>query len=180
MRNTKQDDKLERRFVGSDRKATSRFKRNRKKELISWDCRHVFTLQYGREQRVCPSVCLPWSSMNDWSFVTRFLKRFTYQIEEQTGLHQGISYLTSIYNSPHQVTRLCRELPILKCTKKIKHQQMHKEFFSSIITHSYMFRPCWVILREKLAVVVTLGCTIQLSENVHSQQHILAQLYSAT
>jgi hypothetical protein len=29
-----------------------------------------------------------------------------------------------------------------------------------------MFRPCWVILREKLSVVVTLGCTIELSENV--------------
>jgi hypothetical protein len=48
-----------------------------------------------------------------------------------------------------------------------------------------MFRPCWVIFREKLSVVVTLGCTIQLSDNVlltvycaalHSQQHILAQL----
>jgi hypothetical protein len=34
-----------------------------------------------------------------------------------------------------------------------------------------MFQPCWVIFREKLSVVVTLGCTIQL---------ILAQLYSAT
>jgi hypothetical protein len=71
-----------------------------------------------------------------------------------------------------------------------------------------MFRPCWVIFREKLSVVFTLGFTIQLSENVlltvhcaafgglykprpervhapksgamHSQQHILAQLYSAT
>jgi hypothetical protein len=31
-----------------------------------------------------------------------------------------------------------------------------------------MFRHCWVIFREKLSVVVTLGCTIQLSENVHS------------
>jgi hypothetical protein len=29
-----------------------------------------------------------------------------------------------------------------------------------------MFRPCWVIFREKLSVVVTLGCTIQLNENV--------------
>jgi hypothetical protein len=29
-----------------------------------------------------------------------------------------------------------------------------------------MFRPCWVIFREKLSVVVTLGCTIQLSEDV--------------
>jgi hypothetical protein len=71
-----------------------------------------------------------------------------------------------------------------------------------------MFRPCWVIFREKLYVVVTLCCTIHLSENVlltvhcatyggvnclwsrhvqasksgavPSQQHILAQLYSAT
>jgi hypothetical protein len=38
-----------------------------------------------------------------------------------------------------------------------------------------MFRPCWVIFREKPSVVVTLGFTIQLSENVlltvHSQQH---------
>jgi hypothetical protein len=67
-----------------------------------------------------------------------------------------------------------------------------------------MFRPYWVIFSEKLSAVVTLGCTIQLSENVlltvhcavyggvnsykprpqrvhaskssavHSQQHILA------
>jgi hypothetical protein len=29
-----------------------------------------------------------------------------------------------------------------------------------------MFRSCWVIFREKFSVVVTLGCTIQLSENV--------------
>jgi hypothetical protein len=29
-----------------------------------------------------------------------------------------------------------------------------------------MFRPCWVIFREKPSVVVTVGCTIQLSENV--------------
>jgi hypothetical protein len=28
-----------------------------------------------------------------------------------------------------------------------------------------MLRPCWVIFREKPSVVVTLGCTIQLSEN---------------
>jgi hypothetical protein len=29
-----------------------------------------------------------------------------------------------------------------------------------------MFRPCWVIFREKPSFVVILGCTIQLSENV--------------
>jgi hypothetical protein len=50
--------------------------------------------------------------------------------------------------------------------KNFKHQRMHKEFFSSIITHTYIFRPCWVIFREKPSVIVTLGCTIQLSENV--------------
>jgi hypothetical protein len=46
-----------------------------------------------------------------------------------------------------------------KCTKSL---------FSSIITHSYMFRPCWVIFRKKPSVAV------------HSQQHILAKLYSTT
>jgi hypothetical protein len=51
-------------------------------------------------------------------------------------------------------------------TKNINHQQMHKEFFSSIVTHSYMFRPCWVIFREKLSVVVTLVCTLQLSDTI--------------
>jgi hypothetical protein len=29
-----------------------------------------------------------------------------------------------------------------------------------------MFRPCWVIFREKLSVVVITGSTIQLSENM--------------
>jgi hypothetical protein len=44
-----------------------------------------------------------------------------------------------------------------KCTKSL---------FSSIITHSYMFRPCCVIFREKPSVVVTLCCSIQFSKNV--------------
>jgi hypothetical protein len=34
-----------------------------------------------------------------------------------------------------------------KCTKRV---------LSSIITHSYMFRPCWVIFRENFFVIVTL------------------------
>jgi hypothetical protein len=37
-----------------------------------------------------------------------------------------------------------------------------------------MFRPCWVIFREILSVVVTLGCTIQLSENVLLTVHCAA------
>jgi hypothetical protein len=34
-----------------------------------------------------------------------------------------------------------------KCTKRV---------VSSIVTHSYMFRPCWVIFRENFFVIVTL------------------------
>jgi hypothetical protein len=33
-----------------------------------------------------------------------------------------------------------------KCTKRV---------LSSIVTHSYMFRPCWVIFRESFFVIVT-------------------------
>jgi hypothetical protein len=51
-------------------------------------------------------------------------------------------------------------------TKNINHQQMHKEFFSSIVTHSYVFRHCWVIFREKFLLSLHYGCTLQLSENV--------------
>jgi hypothetical protein len=36
--------------------------------------------------------------------------------------------------------------------KNTNHQQMHKESLSSIVTHSYMFRPCWVILRENFSL----------------------------
>jgi hypothetical protein len=42
-----------------------------------------------------------------------------------------------------------------------------------------MFRPCWVIFREKLSVVVTLGCTIQLSENVLLTVHCAARDHKA-
>jgi hypothetical protein len=34
-----------------------------------------------------------------------------------------------------------------KCTKTV---------LSSIVTHSYMFQPCWVIFRENFFVIVTL------------------------
>jgi hypothetical protein len=34
-----------------------------------------------------------------------------------------------------------------KCTKRV---------LSSIVTHSYMFRPCWIIFRDNFFVIVTL------------------------
>jgi hypothetical protein len=40
-------------------------------------------------------------------------------------------------------------------TKNTNHQQMHR-VLSSIVTHSYMFRPCWVIFRENFFVIITL------------------------
>jgi hypothetical protein len=91
-----------------------------------------------------------------------------YRIQKNT---PHTSVLTQTYAG--KIVKLCLlkfnvfHVRALYYTKNINHQQMHKEFFSSIVnTHSYMFRPCWVIFREKLSVVVTLGCTIQLSENV--------------
>jgi hypothetical protein len=45
-------------------------------------------------------------------------------------------------------------------TKNIKHQQMRKGFFfSSLVTHSYMFRPCWVIFRANFLPWLHYGCT---------------------
>jgi hypothetical protein len=42
----------------------------------------------------------------------------------------------------------CLVVSLTHSTKDINHQQMYKGFFSSIVTHSYMCRPCWVIFRE--------------------------------
>jgi hypothetical protein len=44
-----------------------------------------------------------------------------------------------------------------KCTRRV---------LSSIVTHSYMFRPCWIIFREKFLLALHYGCTLQLSEDV--------------
>jgi hypothetical protein len=44
-----------------------------------------------------------------------------------------------------------------KCTRRV---------LSSIVTHSYMFRPCWVIFRENLFVIVTPRLHLKLSENM--------------
>jgi hypothetical protein len=44
-----------------------------------------------------------------------------------------------------------------KCTKRV---------LPSIVTHSNMFRPCWVIFTENFSLPLYRGCTLQLSENV--------------
>jgi hypothetical protein len=54
-------------------------------------------------------------------------------------LLRHLSAYTNIY---------CDAKPLItnKCTKRVS---------SSIVTHSYMFRPCWVIFRENFFVIVT-------------------------
>jgi hypothetical protein len=42
-------------------------------------------------------------------------------------------------------------------TKTLITDKFTKRVLSSIVTHSYMFRPCWVIFRENFFVTVTLG-----------------------
>jgi hypothetical protein len=42
------------------------------------------------------------------------------------------------------------------CTKTLITNKCRKRGLSSIVTHSYMFRPCWIIFRENLFVIVTL------------------------
>jgi hypothetical protein len=44
----------------------------------------------------------------------------------------------------------------LYCAKTLITNKMHKESFIINLTHSYMFRPCWVIFRENFFVIVTL------------------------
>jgi hypothetical protein len=65
-----------------------------------------------------------------------------------------------------QVTAFClffietqRILKSFLFTKNIKHQQMYKRFFIPL-THSYMFRPCWVIFRENFLPWLHYACTL--------------------
>jgi hypothetical protein len=52
---------------------------------------------------------------------------------------------------------LCQSLSnILYCTKTLIANKCTKKVLSSIVTHSYIFRPCWVIFRENFFVIVTL------------------------
>jgi hypothetical protein len=51
-------------------------------------------------------------------------------------------------------------------TKTLITNRCIKRVLSSIVTHSYMFRPCWVIFRDYFSLLLYYGCTLQLSENV--------------
>jgi hypothetical protein len=46
-----------------------------------------------------------------------------------------------------QINSVAKTLMTNRCTKRV---------LSSIVTHSYKFRPCWVMFRENFFVIVTL------------------------
>jgi hypothetical protein len=71
-------------------------------------------------------------------------------LEEVTAKAADIAYVQSLLKvctSQLNGTFSTKTLITNKCTKRV---------LSSIVTHSYMFRPCWVIFRENFFVVVTL------------------------
>jgi hypothetical protein len=61
----------------------------------------------------------------------------------------NVFHVRALYHTKTQITN--------KCTKRV---------LSSIVIHSYMFRPCWAIFRENFPLPLHWGCTLQLSENV--------------
>jgi hypothetical protein len=78
-----------------------------------------------------------------------FLKLLKLHTLHDRRLYLDVFHVLALYHTKTLITN--------KCTKRA---------LSSIATHSYMFRPCWVIFREKLALPLHWGCTLQLSENV--------------
>jgi hypothetical protein len=128
-------------------------------------------------------------------------------------LHFVIWSLDTQYSVRGSITLPSEKLPVkfnvfhvheLYYTKTLITNKCTKRVLSSIVTHSYMFRPCWVILRENFFVTVTLrlhfivewecavDCVLRcfrrfglqarttessrLQYTIHSQQHILTQL----
>jgi hypothetical protein len=65
--------------------------------------------------------------------------------------HKNLEFVDKRYGRLSDVTlnsnKLTTTLITNKCIKRV---------LSSIVTHSYMFRPCWVIFRENFFVIVTL------------------------
>jgi hypothetical protein len=61
-------------------------------------------------------------------------------------LSEGLKETGKDYSEVTNMSYFTKTLITNKCTKGV---------LSLIVTHSYMFRPCWVIFREKLFVTVT-------------------------
>jgi hypothetical protein len=59
--------------------------------------------------------------------------------EINSGIIFNVFHVRALYYTKTLITN--------KCTKRV---------LSSIVTHSYMFRPCWAIFRENIFVTITL------------------------
>jgi hypothetical protein len=124
-------------------------------EVIRTNHDSVFTTHPGRKRTLDLIAVRYW-----WPRMRQEVEKYVSKCDKcQTEPFQVTSMdITEPYSLTLRTTNIC--LP------KKKPTNAQRVLFSSIITHSYMFRPCWVIFREKPSVVVTVGCTIQLSENV--------------
>jgi hypothetical protein len=125
-----------------------------------------------------------------WMFL-KFLYKMLF-LSQQFKIFRG-GVVLMLFNVFHvRALYYTKTLITNKCTKRV---------LSSIVTQSYMFRPCRVIFREKFFVIVTLilhfivewECAVhcvlrcfwrrevsaetsRLQYTIHSQQHILTQL----
>jgi hypothetical protein len=87
------------------------------------------------------SCCVPSSVLLSFVYVVHI------HFAQSLGTSMFFPVHTRVFVCCCRVLNFASEL-IFLYTKTLNHQQMHKEFCSSIVTHSYMFRPCWVIFRE--------------------------------
>jgi hypothetical protein len=80
------------------------------------------------------TLLLYFASQRNWGneiWNTCWLQKYQYEF--------NVFHIRALYYTKPLITN--------KCTKRV---------LSSIVTHSYMFQPCWVILRENFFVIVTL------------------------
>jgi hypothetical protein len=70
----------------------------------------------------------------------------TYSVLISKSLGAEINFLFNVFHV--RVLYYTKTLITNKCTMRV---------LSSVVTHSYMFRPCWVIFRENFSVIFTLS-----------------------
>jgi hypothetical protein len=88
--------------------------------------------------------------MNFWNALHLFTRKHTLSIILQTSVHTPAIFMNPLYGFNVFHVRL------LYYTKTLITNKCTRRGLSSIVTHSYMFRPCWVIFRENFLVIVTL------------------------
>jgi hypothetical protein len=123
----------------------------------------------GRQKRRVSNIC-NFEKKNQtvnlyaYSQGVRFESRPRHKLDRQfirglpQSLHGNSGILTQIASQTLHVTPWHYKIqwPTYDSTKTLITNKCTKRVLSSIVTHFYMFRPCWVIFREKFFVIVTL------------------------